>query len=427
MQIHVVKSGDTLWKISKMYSFPLRQLIDANNIPNPSSLIIGQTIVIPIWGQYHFVKPGETLYSIGKQYNISAYDLMRVNGILNPAFLPIGLRLFIPPKKRRLVDTSGYIDPKITGADTGKEVDKVAGNLTYVTVFSYAVNRDGTLTPVDDNSSINAAYRQGALPLMVLTNFENGTFTTELATDILTNPLLQDKILDESIRIMKEKGYQGLDFDFEYVGAENRERYNTFLRKAKGRLKANNYLISSALAPKTSTDQKGTLYEGHDYKAQGEIVDFIFFMTYEWGWSGGPPMAVSPLNKVKEVLDYAITQVPKNKIMMGIPLYGYDWTLPYVKGGRWAKSIGPQDAIKLAKKYNVSIEYDKTAQSPYFNYYDDKGQKHEVWFEDARSIQAKFDLVKELGIRGFFYWVLGRDFPQNWLLVKDNFIVKKRV
>ena len=87
-------------------------------------------------------------------------------------------------------------------------------------------------------------------------------------------------------------------------------------------------------------------------------MDFIFFMTYEWGWSGGPPMAVSPLNQVRRVLDYAISVVPREKVMMGIPLYGYDWTLPYEPGGRWARSISSQQAIELAARYGVSINYD---------------------------------------------------------------------
>lgn len=138
-------------------------------------------------------------------------------------------------------------------------------------------------------------------------------------------------------------------------------------------------------------------------------------------------MAVSPIDQVRAVLEYAITEVPRNKIMMGIPLYGYDWTLPYVPGGPFARVISPQQAIELARRYNVDIQYDTTAQAPFFNYYDESGRQHEVWFEDARSIQAKFDLVNELGIRGFYYWVLGRDFPQNWLLIDDNFIVRKRI
>ncbi|MDV3425710.1 MAG: glycoside hydrolase family 18 protein [Bacillota bacterium] len=427
MQIHVVRPGDTLWRISQIYRIPVNELIESNQIQNPGNLVVGQTIVIPIWGSYHFVRPGESLYQISRLYNVPMSEIIRINRIANPSSIPAGLRLYIPQAKRPTVDVGAYIDPRITGASSPQEVDKVGENLTFLQIFSYAVNRDGTLTPVIDQPSINAAYNDNVVPLMVLTNFENGTFSTELATEVLTNEALQDKILDEALRIMGIKGYQGLDFDFEYLGAENRERYNSFLRKARVRLKEKNYFISSALAPKLSADQKGVLYEGHDYKAHGQIVDFIFFMTYEWGWSGGPPMAVSPINQVRKVMDYAVSEVPRSKIMMGIPLYGYDWTLPYVKGGRFARSISPQDAIALALKYGVAIEYDTVAQAPHFNYVDEQGRKHEVWFDDARSIQAKFNLVKELGIRGFFYWVLGRDFPQNWLLLQDNFVVRKRV
>jgi spore germination protein len=427
VQIHVVEAGQTLWGIAQAYNFPINQLIQANEIPNPDRLVPGQALVIPIWGSYHWVQPGENLYLISQRYNVSVAEIVRINQIGNPNQIPVGLRLYIPQQPRPIVDVGAYIDPRITGADSAQEVDKVGEHLTYLTIFSYAVNPDGTLTPVTDQPSINAAYQDRVAPLMVLTNFEEGTFSQELATTILTDEALQDKVLDEAVRIMEQKGYLGLDFDFEYLGEENRERYNQFLRKARARLKERGYFLSTALAPKISGEQEGVLYEGHDYAAQGEIVDFIFFMTYEWGWSGGPPLAVSPIDQVRRVMEYAISVVPRNKIMMGIPLYGYDWTLPYEPGGQWARSISPQQAIKLAARYGVPIEYDPIAQAPHFNYVDEEGNEHEVWFEDARSIQAKFNLVKELGIRGFFYWVLGREFPQNWLLIQDNFTVRKRV
>lgn len=427
MQIHVIRPGDTLWAISQAYNIPFSQLISANEIPNPDRLVVGQTVVIPISGRYHWVAPGESLYAISRRYNTTVEELVRINRIANPNQIPVGLRLYIPQQPRPTVDVGAYIDPQITGAASPQAVDKVGEHLTFLTIFSYAVNRDGSLTPVNDQQIINAAYRDRVAPLMVLTNFEAGTFSQELATAILSNEALQDRVLDEAIRIMGQKGYLGLDFDFEYLGAENRERYNQFLRKARTRLKERGYFLSTALAPKLGPEQKGVLYEGHDYPAHGEIVDFIFFMTYEWGWSGGPPMAVSPIDQVRRVLEYAVSVVPRNKVMMGIPLYGYDWTLPYEPGGRWARSISPQQAIELAARYGVSINYDSVSQAPNFRYVDEQGRTHEVWFEDARSIQAKFNLVKELGIRGFFYWVLGREFPQNWLLIQDNFTVRKRV
>lgn len=183
--------------------------------------------------------------------------------------------------------------------------------------------------------------------------------------------------------------------------------------------------MSTALAPKTSADQKGKWYEGHDYKAHGEIADFVVIMSYEWGFSGGPAMAVSPIDQVRRVMNYAVSEMPSNKILMGQNLYGYDWTLPFVPG-TVAEAVSPQEAIARAAKYKVDIQYDTKAQAPHFRYTAEDGKQHEVWFEDARSIQAKFNLIKELNLRGMSYWKLGLSFPQNWLLIIENFNVIKR-
>ena len=242
---------------------------------------------------------------------------------------------------------------------------------------------------------------------------------------LLTDMAIQDKFLNNIVATAKKYGFRDIHFDFEYLRPADREAYNRFLRKAKARFKSEGWLMSTALAPKTSATQKGKWYEGHDYKAHGEISDFVVIMTYEWGYSGGPAMAVSPIDPVRKVLEYAISEMPSSKILMGQNLYGYDWTLPFVQGSV-AKAVSPQQAIQLAAKHNVPIEYDAKAQAPHFNYRDEAGKQHEVWFEDARSIQAKFDLIKELKIRGMSYWKLGLAFPQNWLLIVDNFNVTKR-
>lgn len=382
MQIHIVRPGESLWKIAQTYGLSAREIAIANQIPDPDQLAIGQALVIPIRGLQQKAKP--------------------------------------------IVETSAYIDPRMTGNRSREVIDRAGEQLTYLAVFSYAVRRNGSLNPVTDQSLVSTALNERVLPLMVLTNLENGRFSTELAAAIFTNEALQDRILDQALQIMRNKGYRGLDFDFENLGAENRERYVRFLQKASRKVKQHGYFISTALAPKTGPDQRGILYEGHDYEAIGQIVDMIFVMTYEWGYSGGKPMAVAPINQVSKVMNYVVSAVPKRKIMMGIPLYSYDWTLPYTPG-KLARSFSPQRAVRLAVRYNVSIKYDRISQAPWFRYTDEQGRRHEVWFEDARSIQAKFDLVKQLGIRGFYFWVLGHDFPQNWLLIQDNFTVRKRI
>lgn len=425
MQIHVVRSGESLWKISQAYGVSLSEIADANQIPDPERIVVGETLVIPTRGRYHVVQPGETLWRISRDYSVPMDEIIRINQIKSPANIAVGLRLTLPEKPKPTVDVNAYIDPRMTVGRSGQAVDEVGKYLTFLAVFSYAVNRDGSLSPVQDLPILNAAHAERVMPLLVLTNFENGRFSTELATTIFANEVLQDRILDQALQVMRSKGYRGLDFDFEYLGKENRVPYTRFLQKAAARVRAEGYVISAALAPKLSGEQKGLLYEGHDYPAIGQIVDRIFFMTYEWGWSGGKPMAVSPITQVRRVMEYAVSVVPQEKIMMGMPLYGYDWTLPWERG-KWAKSISPQQALRLAIQHGVSIKYDQKSQAPWFNYTDSQNRIHEVWFEDARSVQAKFNLVKEFKIGGFYYWVLGHDFPQNWLLVEDNFIVRKR-
>lgn len=147
--------------------------------------------------------------------------------------------------------------------------------------------------------------------------------------------------------------------------------------------------------------------------------------SYEWGYTYGPPMAVAPLPNVRQVVEYALTEIPAGKIWLGVPNYGYDWPLPFVQGQTRATSISSQQAVALARRYGVSINYDERAQAPWFRYTDELGTEHEVWFEDARSIQAKLALIPEYGLIGAGYWNLMRDFPQNWLVLSSLYQIRE--
>lgn len=136
-------------------------------------------------------------------------------------------------------------------------------------------------------------------------------------------------------------------------------------------------------------------------------------------------MAVAPINKVREVLDYGVTQIPSEKILMGIPNYGYDWTLPYVKGESQAESISNVEAVLRAERAGVEIQYDEVAQTPYYEYYDLQNRQHVVWFEDARSIAAKLELVNEYNLAGVSYWNIMNPFPQNSVVLNSLYNVEK--
>ena len=135
-------------------------------------------------------------------------------------------------------------------------------------------------------------------------------------------------------------------------------------------------------------------------------------------------MAVAPINQVRKVVEYALTEIPAEKIDLGIPNYGYDWPLPYERGVTKATTIGNVQAVRIAVEQGVEIKFDSLAESPYFTYVEN-GISHEVWFEDVRSLQAKFNLIKEYSLRGCGYWQIMKWFRANWVLLRNQFYIMK--
>ncbi|GHH99065.1 LysM peptidoglycan-binding domain-containing protein [Neobacillus kokaensis] len=470
MVIHVVQRGETLWQISNRYQVAIGNITEVNGLTNPNQLAVGQAIVIPTLDVFHSVNSGEALWSIAQRYGTSIEAIIRANQITNPALIYPGTVLRIPairhtiaqgetlwmiakyygttinaiikankiqnpnmlypgtvliiPRSKPVIESNAFTYH--SGQQAIQMVGEVAEHLTYIAPFAYVIQPDGTLVLYMENDSdaIQAGSSKGALPMMSITNFTATKAGENIAHSVLASEEHRDKLLENILSIMRSKGYRGLNIDFENVLPADRELYNQFLQRAVDRLHAEGYFVSTSLAPKISGEQKGLLYEAHDYPAHGKIADFVVLMTYEWGYRKGPPQAVSPLNEIRRVLDYAVSVIPPEKILMGFQLYARDWIIPHVQGQE-AETYSPQEAVSRAIKYGVAIQYDPVAASPYFRYTDEQGRGHEVWFEDARSAQAKFDLIKEYNLRGVSYWVLGYPYPQNWALLEDNFTIKK--
>lgn len=322
---------------------------------------------------------------------------------------------------KHFIEVNGYCYPNIQE----EVLRKTLPYLTYLSIFSYQVTSSGELISIDDERLIRIARGYLVAPMLVITNIDDsGRFNSELAHTILSNIEIQERLIENILTIMKEKNYYGIDIDFEYIFPSDRELYNSFLEKIVSILHENNFIITTALAPKTNDEQQGILYEAHDYSFHGETVDHVILMTYEWGYTYGPPQPVAPINKVREVLDYAITVIPSQKILMGIPNYGYDWTLPYEVGTK-ARSITHDQAIALANEKNASIEFDEVSQTPFFYYQDDEDREHVVWFEDERSIRSKLELVEEYQLKGISYWTINSFFADNFSVLDSMYYVKK--
>ena len=424
MDIHVVRPGDTLYGIAVRYQADPAVLQELNGLSPDSVLAVGQTVVIRHVDTFHTVQPGQTLAGIAGLYGVPLRRLYRNNFDLGgqPAIQP-GRRLVIayrdPPG--RSTHTNGYAYPFVSRELLSAQLPY----MSFLTPFTYGIDASGGLLPLDDAMLLEEARRLGTAPLMHLSTLtETDSFSSGRAVMVLTAPALQEALIEQIMATVAAKGYRGVDVDFEYIPGEQREAYADFIRLLRARLAPAGLPVTVALAPKTHPEQPGLLYEAHDYALLGAAADFVLLMTYEWGYTAGPPMAVAPLPNVREVLDYAVTEIPREKIYLGIPNYGYDWPLPFIQGETRAQSISNQRAIELAIQYGVPIQYDETAQSPFFRYTDAGGTAHEVWFEDARSMDAKLRLVAEYGFQGAGFWNLMRPFSQVWLVLDSLYDVE---
>lgn len=423
MVIHVVQPGDSLYRIAQTYHAPLQLLIQQNELLEPYRLTPGQTIVVPQPVQVHTVRQGDTLSGIAAQHNTTVLKLLQNNPQLGGGdrIWPGQTLVISYGPKLGTFAVNGYAYPNIDQ----RILRKTLPYLTYLSVFSYGFDSLGRILPQNAEALTRLARQYGVLPLLVLTTLgEDGQFSGERAQQLLRDPVARGALIENLAQTIAAQGFAGVDIDFEYIPSEDAAAYADFVRAVRARLEPSGLTVMVALAPKTSADQPGLLYESHDYAALGAAANDVLLMTYEWGYALSEPMAVAPINKVEQVVRFAVSQIPPEKIFMGIPNYGYDWTLPYIKGQSRARSLGNVQAVEQAVQVGAPIRFDAEAQSPHYNYWRERAE-HEVWFEDARSIQAKLALAGEYRLRGVSVWNIMRYFPQLWLVLNQLYDIEK--
>jgi spore germination protein len=303
--------------------------------------------------------------------------------------------------------------------------------LTYAIIFGYGFDANGEIIRVSDEKILNAAREIDTKVLLSLSLItESGMFDNPNLSRFMTDRIYQDTVLINMLALIREKGADGMDLDMEYIPAEYKLEFVSMIRNAETLLHNAGYVLNVAVAPKTSAAQEGVLYEAHDYAAIGDAADMVFLMTYEWGYKYGSPMAVAPLPNVKQVLDYALTEIPREKILLGIPNYGYDWRLPYIRDLTVAETISNIEAVDRSVEKRTEIQFDERSESPYYYYSDRVGllrEPHIVWFEDVRSVMEKMQLAADSGILGVGYWNVMYPFNQNFLLLASKFGISEPI
>lgn len=285
MDIYVVEKGDTIYSIALTHGVSPEQLINNNGLESPYSLVIGQTIVVLYPEQTHLTTSGETLYSIARQYGISVITLLQNNpGLIEREYLYPGETLVISYTDNKLgtASVNGFAYPNIS-----REVLlKTLPYLTYLTPFTYGFTPEGDLVTIEDNEIIQLARSYGVAPIMLLATYTaTDSFSNQLATALFYNPEAKQKLINNVLSNIQEKNYYGLEIDFEYILPSDREAFINFIEEITYVLNDYGYQVTVALAPKTSTNQKGLLYEAHDYAAIGKAANGVLLMTYEWGYT----------------------------------------------------------------------------------------------------------------------------------------------
>ena len=374
--------------------------------------------------EIYIVRPGDSLWSIASRYGTSARQLANLNQLNDPSRIVPKLAILVPSANetyRPAIEVNGYAYPNISQS----VLQETLPYLSYLCPFSYHMTAAGELIPIPDSAMVEAARANSVAPLLTITNLgENGGFSGDIAHAVFTDQQVQDRIFENMLAVLRQKPYYGVNFNIEYVYPYDRDSYSQFLRRASETLHAMGYSVSTAIAPKESDTQEGILYTAHDYAAHGEYADRVIIMTYEWGYTYSAPQAVSPVNRVRRVLEYAVTKIPAGKILMGFSNYGYSWKLPWRQGDA-AKVISNSAAMNLAVSVGADIKFDQNAQAPFFTYTDSAGQRHIVWFEDVRSVQARLQLVAEFGLAGISYWTINQLFRPGLAVLQSMYSVEK--
>lgn len=420
MIVHVVKPGENWWKIGSLYGVRVDQLKASNGL-RTDALEPGIALLVPVPPAYtlrqYKVARGDTVWQIAARSRIPVALITASNPAPGRYGLVPGQTLLLPAPvtSRKQIETNAYLI--LTGGTRDAELIQVYSDvLTYVSLFAYRVTAEGELI----RPKMGSLPTAGVKYLMVIANtLPSGQFSVETAHSILSRPEIRRKLIQLIVQELKQRGWAGVDLDIERIPPDDRALYNNFVREVVQALKPLGYIVSIAVPPKPYDNPRNEWVGAFDYRSLGASVDRVMLMTYDWGFPQGRPQAVAPVDKIRGVLDYAFSLMDSRKVLLGMPLYGYDWPLPH-SPDRPGKFIVNQTALEQALVQGVPVQIDTTAVAPYY-FYKTHNANRIVWFNDGLSVLAKFRLVYEYNMRGVFYWALGFNFPQNWPLLRDLF------
>lgn len=279
-------------------------------------------------------------------------------------------------------------------------------DLNYVSPwFGYGINKLGEMEGQADLEVVSLVRSSGAklVPLV-----QNGPRYANFHT-VISSPSMRTKMVNEVVDLVTANRFDGVNIDFEAITATDRPYLTMYMQELYGKLRPMGKLVTMALPAKTFDATTGWA-GAYDYKALAPYSDRFMIMAYDYSSPDFGPGPVAPVDWVRSVTQFAGSQLGFNKVIVGLPSYGYDWN---VTTGALGKSIKYQDIAALQKQYGAVVRYDTATQSVRATY-SVSGQTHEVWAENGRSFNAKLAVARELGAAGVGMWRLGSEDPRVW-------------
>lgn len=279
-------------------------------------------------------------------------------------------------------------------------------DLNYVSPwYNFQIQADGRLTGADDPYVTGLARSAGAKVVPLVQNSAKYDDFHKLLADRTKRSAMVSKV----VRLVLDNNYHGVNIDFESVTATDRPYLTAFMAELYPKLHDQGKLVTMAVPAKTWDATTGWA-GAYDYAALKPYSDLFVIMAYDFHYAGGSPGSISPIDWVRKTTAYALQQFGAGKLIVGMALYGYDWN---TTTGAKATSTKFSDIAKLRNTYNATLSYDTVSQSAKAVYTRD-GQRHEVWYENGRSLDAKLAAVRQMGATGVGVWRLGQEDPRVW-------------
>ena len=428
MQIHVVQQGETIGTIADLYGISVEKLIQDNELTNPTMLVVGQSLIVAFPELTYTVVEGDTLQRIAEMNDVSVMQLYRNNPFLaEREFLYTGEILVIKydnTKGQMAIHGNAY--PFINSTI----LKKTLPYLTYLSIINYTATTEGEIVSYnDDTDIIRTAKDYSVMPLMLLTTLTlQGEANIRVTYELLLNEDFQNKQIDNILRVLKEKGYYGINIAFQNVNPSTISSYEKYLEKVHSRLSPEGYYIFVTISPGNSVVDSAIFFEKVNYTTIAQLSDHIIFMNFEWASNLNAPSPVISMNRMRVFFDYVTATLPGDNMVVGLSTIGYDWQLPYVVGISSVRSLTINNAINLASNVGAVIRFDEPSQTPYFLYtirIENNPIQHVVWFIDARSINSVLDLVVQDQMNGTDIWNIMNYDAQLWLVINTQYEIIK--